>query len=77
MWILVHNISVALQTKKLDMPKISQNCAPLTFLFVGPQKCYAPKFSSKNSKKLIENVFEIITYIDFLKIEIEEKKSLS
>ena len=59
------------------MPKISQNCAPLTFLFVGPQKCYAPKFSSKNSKKLIENVFEIITYIDFLKIEIEEKKSLS
>ena len=77
MEILVHQISVALQTKKLDMPKISQNCAPLTFLFVVPQKCYAPKFSSKNSKKLIENVFEITTFIDFLIIEIEEKKSLS
>ena len=42
------------------MPKISQNCAYLTFLFVGVQKCYAPKFSSRNNKKLIENVFEII-----------------
>ena len=74
MRILVHNISVLLQTKKLDMPKISQNCTYLTFLFVGVQKCYAPKFTSTNSKKLTENVFEIIMCIDCLKFELEEKK---
>ena len=77
MRILVHNISVLLQTKKLDMPKISQNCTYLTFLFVGVQKCYAPKFTSTNSKKLTENVFEIIICIDCLKFEIKEKKSQS
>ena len=59
------------------MPKISQNCTYLTFLFVGVQKCYAPKFTSTNSMKLIENVFEIIICIGLLKFEIEEKKSLS
>ena len=77
MWILVHNISVPLQTKKLDMPKIGQNYAYLTFLFDGVQKCYAPKFSSTNSKKLTENVFELIICIDYLEFEIEEKKSMS
>ena len=69
----MHNISVPLQTKKLDMPKISQNCIYLTFLFVGPQKCYAPKFTSTNSKKLTENVFELIFLTDCLKLEAEEK----
>ena len=59
------------------MPKISQNCASLTFLFVGPQKCYAPKITSTNSKKLTENVFEFIIFTDCLKFEIEEKKSMS
>ena len=77
MKILVHNTSIPLQTKKLDMPKISQNCAYLTFLFAGVQKCHAPKFTSTNSKKLTENVFEIIICIDCLKFEIEEKKSMS
>ena len=59
------------------MHKISQNCTYLTFLFVGVQKCYAPKFTSTNSKKLPEQVFEIIICIDCLKFEIEEKKSMS
>ena len=77
MKILVHNISVLLQTKKLRMPKISQNCAYLTFLFVGVQKCYAPKFSSTKSKKLTEQVYEINICIESMKIEIQEKKSMS
>ena len=51
--------------------------ATLVKLFVGVQKCYAPKFTSKNGKKLIENVFEIIIIIGCLKFEFEEKKSLS
>ena len=59
------------------MPKISQDCAYLTFLFVGVQKCYAPKFTSTNSKKLTENVFESIIFTHFLKYEFEEKKSMS
>ena len=59
------------------MPKISQNCAYLTFLFVGVQKCYAPKFTSTNSKKLTENVFEFIFFTDCLQYESEEKKSMS
>ena len=52
------------------MPEISQNYAYTTFLFVRVQKCYAPKFTSKNSKKLIENVFEFIICIDCLKFKI-------
>ena len=59
------------------MPKISQNCTNLTFVFVGPQKSYAPKFTSTNSKKLTENVFESIIFTHFLKYEFEEKKSMS
>ena len=55
------------------MPKISQNCTYLTFLFVGVQKCYAPKFTSTNSKKLTENVFKLIILTDCLKIEFKEK----
>ena len=66
MRILVHNISLALKTKKLGMPKT-----------VGPQKCYAPKITSTNSKKLTENVFEFVIFTDCLKLEIEEKKSMS
>ena len=58
------------------MPKISQNCTSLTFLFVGPQKCYVPKITSSNSKKLTENVFEFIISTDCLKFEIKEKKNL-
>ena len=77
MRILVHYISVPLQTKKLDMHENSQNCAYLTFLFVGVQKCFAPKFTSTNSKKLTENVFEFIILTDCLQFEFEEKKSLS
>ena len=59
------------------MPKISQNCTYLTFLFVGVQKCYAPKFTSTNCKKLTENVFEFILYTGCLQYEFEEKKSMS
>ena len=59
------------------MPKINQNCTNLTFVFVGPQKSYPPKFTSTNSKKLTENVFEFIIFIDLLKSEFEEKKSIS
>ena len=58
------------------MPKISQNCAYLTFLFLGLQKYFAPKFTSTNSKKLTENVFEFIIFTDWLKFEIEGKKSI-
>ena len=46
----------------------------VTFLYVGVQLCYAPKFSCTISKKLTENVFEIIICVDLSLFEIEEKK---
>ena len=59
------------------MPKISQNCTNLTFVFVGPQKSYAPKFTSTNSKKLTENVFKLIIFTDCLQFEFKGKKPIS